>query len=400
MSNVKFLNMTKLRIFNKLNILFFLANSLILVYIYRLGSLRVDKGQTPGLRDIGTYFRGGLAIISGENPYEDPYFRIGPTGGLILGLLAKSTPDSLSATFIQVLSVFGFVYFIGRFAGYGEIKTFPWTFLGIIVFISSQRENLVNIQITGILALLVAFGFRLTESDNCALKVVGLLFVAIAVETKPHLLSLFVILILLQLRKTIYLVGIFSIILLLHALISLHIQELVTLSWLRLIFGLGKDATSGQLPERIAFETPFRLIGVNSTSSVIIMSIVFCILFTLLVCMAQRKKVSHLGLLAPSFGIFFHYYDLALAFGLILTMLYKNNEYKVLFMALGVYLVPQNFFTISNASLVSLLLGLLATSLFGKSLVLPHFTFSWESSHGSLTQFSLKFMTHKLIGTN
>jgi len=326
--------------------------------------LRVDKGQAPGLRDIGTYFNGGLAIISGENPYENPYFRIGPTGGLLLGVLAKIAPDFLAATLIMALSIFGFAFFIGTFSGYQKLISFPWIFLGVVIFISAQRENLVNIQITGILALSLAYGFRLIEKDRKIIRLLGVLLIAISVETKPHVVGLFVLLLLIYAKKYRYLFSIGLTLLLFQALISLYVREFIILSWFKLVLNLGKEAAADQLPERIAFETPFELFEISSKVAIMIMGILFLGFSLASIVIAQKINTLHLGLTLPSLGIFFHYYDLALAFGLMLTILYSRRHYKLLFVIIGSYLLPQNFGSVKNLILVTLLLMILSASIF------------------------------------
>jgi hypothetical protein len=343
--------------------LFFLSSALALLFTYRLGSMRIDKGQTPGLRDIGTYFSGGLTILQGDNPYENPFFRIGPTGGFLLGILAKLAPDFLAATMIMALSIFGFVYFVCTFAGYESIRSFPWLFMGVLIFISSQRENLVNIQITGVLALFTALGFRLIECTSPVKIWVGVVLIAIAMETKPHLLALFVVVLLIYRDKQKLLIRIAIMIILSHLLISLYVGQLITLKWLRLLADLGSSAKEGTLPERIAFETPFNFFGISPNVSSMIMLTIFLTFSFVLIKLAHRVNTNFLALLIPSFGVFFHFYDLALAFGLMLSFLYKNQRFKTLFLIFGAYLVPQKFDTPTNWTLVLALMLILAISI-------------------------------------
>lgn len=350
--------------------LFLLTSLSVLLFTYRLGSLRIDKGQTPGLRDIGTYFNGGLSIIAGENPYENFYFRIGPAGGLLFGVIAKLTPDFLAASFIMAVSAIGFIYFIGFFAGFKSLVSFPWIFMGVVIFISSQRENLVNIQITGILALSAALGFKFLEIRRPLFKTFGLVLIAISIETKPHLLALFVVTLLIYKKEFNCLARVIMTIIIFHAIISIHLQEFVTLLWIRRILSLNRSAEKGELPERIAFETPFEIIGVSPRIAVSIMNLVFVLMVTLLLVLSQRTGTNYLGLLIPSFGIFFHYYDLALAFGLMLTMLYARKEYLTLFLILGLYLIPQNFNSFSNFLLLLMLLAVLAIAIFGRNFLI------------------------------
>jgi hypothetical protein len=353
------------RFLRSIHLAFFVVCAATLLFSYRLGSLRIDKGQTPGLRDIGTYFSGGLAILQGDNPYENPFFRIGPTGGFLLGILAKLAPDFLAATLIMALSIFGFVYFICTFAGYESLRSVPWLLMGVLIFISSQRENLVNIQITGVLALFAALGFRLSERSSKVASFFSTLFLAISIETKPHLLGLFILVVLIERREFQKFLRILFAILTSHALLSLYIGKIITLEWAKIILDLGSKASENELPERIAFDTFFKLFGVSSSVSTLIMLSVFLFLSIALLIQATTRSTYHLGLLIPSFGIFFHYYDLALAFGLFLAFLYKQRNFRLLFLSIGLFLIPQNFSSTQNVVLILLLLGILSISVSG-----------------------------------
>lgn len=343
--------------------IFFVVCCLVLLFTYRLGSLRVDKGQTPGLRDIGTYFSGGLAILHGENPYENSYFRIGPIGGLLFGILAKIAPDFVAATLVMAISIFGFTYFVCSFAGYKNFRSFPWFFMGVLVFISSQRENLVNIQVTGILALFAAMGFRLLDKSTVTANLFSVAFLAIAIETKPHVLGLFVLVKLLENRRFRRISEVFVFITVLHIFLSIHIGNIISLEWFELISNLGSKASQGELPERIAFETLFELAGISSTTSFIISLSILTIFSLILLTQATIRNTHHLALIVPSLGIFFHYYDLALAFGLFLTILYRQRCNWALSVSIGLYMIPQNFFSAQNIYLFLLLLFILSAML-------------------------------------
>jgi hypothetical protein len=345
----------------------FLTSSAILLFTYRLGSLRVDKGNLPGLRDIGTYFEGGETILAGGNPYENSNFRIGPMGGFFVGVFARLTPDFLGATLIMALSIFGFAYFMGTFTGYQRLITFPWTFFGILLFISSQRENLVNIQITGVLALCAACGIRLIDRKQSNYQTLGVLLIAVAAETKPHLCGLFIVSVLIYRKEYGYIGKALLAIISAHVLISIYVKEVITWSWIELILSLNKDANIGKLPERIAFETPFEFFGVSPQVSVLIMNCIMASMSLVVIVVSKKFNTLYLGLIVPSFGVFFHYYDLALAFGLMLTMLYVAKQYTILFIILGFFLVPQNYNSVPNTLLVFLLLGILAITTFQKN---------------------------------
>lgn len=344
-------------------VVFFISCAAVLLFVYRLGSLRIDKGQTPGLRDIGTYFSGGIAILQGENPYENSNFRIGPTGGLLFGIIAKLTPDLVAATLVMAISIFGFMYFVCFFAGYRNFGSFPWFFMSILIFISSQRENLVNIQITGILALFAAIGFKYMEKSSIGANLVSVVFLALALETKPHLLGLFILVKLLESRKVRRIMEIFVAVVISHLVLSIYTGHVITLEWFKLLFDLGSKATQDSLPERIAFDSLFKMAGVPSNASAVIMMCVFVIASLVLIRQSTMTSTYHVGLMIPSLGIFFHYYDLALAFGLFLAILYKQRHFKALTISFGLYVIPQNFGDYQNIVLITLLLLMLSLSI-------------------------------------
>ena len=199
-------------------------------YLYRLGSARIDKGLTPGMRDLGTYQFAGRSILEGNNPYVNPQVRIGPLGSFFIGILDWFFPQNLLA-WIALLSVpisLGIFVKVVLLYERNRSSIAPWLLL--LPWLSSTRENLVNIQITGFILLLFSLGLRITTdfSNSDISQFVGCFFLAIAIDMKPHLLVLLLIVTQLRQRKFGRIFVVIGIILSSHVFLSLYTQTNLT----------------------------------------------------------------------------------------------------------------------------------------------------------------------------
>ena len=112
----------------------------LLLFIYRVGSSRVDAGNlNPGPRDVGVYINAALDVFSGDNPYQNSAARFGTFGSLPFIVLAPlSTPQVVAVT--QILGLIGFQFLIFTL---GRIYSLPINWLiPIIPLFASSRENL------------------------------------------------------------------------------------------------------------------------------------------------------------------------------------------------------------------------------------------------------------------
>ena len=340
-------------------LLVFFSCSFASSYLYRLGSARIDKGQTPGMRDLGTYQFAGRSILDGRNPYINPQVRIGPLGSFFIGILdSLFTPNILA--WIALLSVpLGLGLFVKAclLIEGNRFSIAPWLLL--IPWYSSTRENLVNIQITGFILILFSSGLIVFVKDQSSklLEFIGLLLVSIAVETKPHLLLLLFVSICIRMREYRRIFGVVIIIVISHLILSSVTQVNLTSEWLKILLGLKDSSSKAQLPESIAIWPILNQLGISSNvtsaSSVILMSSLA--IFVLALAIKQPKLNTNLLALAiPSLGFFFHYYDLAIVVSLLVTHYVASGRAKTVALFVGIFVIPENFTDIKSILLLIL----------------------------------------------
>ena len=325
-----------------------ITSSLIFSYLYRLGSARVDKGMPPGMRDLGTYLFAGKAILEGDNPYLNPQVRIGPLGGLLIGVLDVFFSSGAIA-WIALLSVpLGLAFFVKACLLEEGNKSFIAPWLVIIPWLSSTRENLVNIQITGFLLILYASGTILLarKRDSRFFFLCGCILIAFSVETKPHLLLFFFVVQALRFRQFTRILTVFSIIIIGHFSLTLFTAHNLTFEWFKILSGLQKDSTKAELPESIAFWPILHQMGITGiATSYISLTIMITVSIALLSLALKNPGLDTrvLSLLMPSLGFFFHYYDLAPAISLFIVSTYAKGKSNSAALFLGVFVIPENF---------------------------------------------------------
>lgn len=344
--------------------------SVAIVFFYRLGSARVDKGQQPGLRDIATYIDAGANLLNGNDPYLDANYRAGPSLLFFFGLVAKIGNPYLIAWFFQLMVMVGIAYFTKIIADLAFSKHV--LFYCIILFLSSTRENLVNIQITGFLALLFALGIKLStsyEDKNLCRTYLGLLFVGIAVDTKPHIFLLTSVIIFISRKQFSKLLVCFLAICFIHLIESLKYSEFITLSWLKQLVHLNEKRINGSLGESIFLSWIFEILGIDSSAATFVLLATCLILSFFIIMISLRRDVVReeiaFSLLIPSFGIFFHYYDLVLAICVYLAILYGKQSRLFPYLSLF-FVVPE-----SVGDFKSILVILMVT-------VINLFMFEWK----------------------
>jgi hypothetical protein len=315
-----------------------------LLFIYRLGSARVDKGTEPGLRDLGTYLNAGSAFFAADNPYSDPYMRVGPSLLPLFGTLDLLVSKNILAVVFQLLSLLGPLYLVYVITKV-SVKNHLTIYLAIIWF-SAIRENLVNIQITGLLALFFGFGLKLLELAHSRIpRFIGLYFLALAVDTKPHIFGLLVVALLVYRRNYKYLMTVFSIVALNHSLLSILIGEFLTLSWMATLFGLYDNKAKGNLGESLMLWPILEYFGVNPTITANVSLICFTILFSLLFYRIYNKTIAEvnvitMSLIIPTFGFFYHYYDLAIVVAIWFAQMFSENRNRLVLISLPFLLIP------------------------------------------------------------
>ena len=324
--------------------LLYVFSAAFLVFLYRQGSARVDRGTEPGMRDLGTYLKAGSNFIQGVDPYSDPAMRLGPSLLPFFGLINLAVPHALLAIIFQVISILGPLFLVQQIS-----QVSPWlnpSLFFAIMWLSSTRENLVNIQITGLLAILVSLGILIRRKNLSVFgNFIGIFLIAISVDTKPHLLGLFALVYFLIEKRINDFVKVLGIICVNHAMLSLLNGHYLTLSWSNTILRLYDSKSRGELGESLVLWPLIERLGIKSQITTYVATIVFVLLvsFTLRKAISSRSDrliILVLSLSVPSFGVFFHYYDLSLAISLLFASLFLNKKILWLVVILPIYLTP------------------------------------------------------------
>lgn len=386
------MSLSRLKNFARINVrtgfeaTFVAALTVSIIFIYRLGSARIDKGFEPGMRDLGQYLRAGEAFLQKLNPYEDPATRFGPILMPFFGLLSFSIPEIILATLFQFLGIFGIVFFALAICGHRlEGNSLA---IALIACLSSVRENLVNIQVTGFLALIFAMGYLMLDSKRHHIsKMLGLIFICAAIDAKPHLFALTFAAIFVYERRFKVLVAALGVEIFFHAILSLYSGQVLTIRWLRTILGLVDRKSRGQLGESLAVWPLLESIGMNSSDVIYFSTFsVFGLMCVLAAILASRQKlkiqVIQFSLFVPSFGIFFHYYDFAPLAALVVFRMFVEKRSSLLFFLIPIFVIPSGF-----TSTTSLLLVLLAQSILLVSKARPWLPFLYQICGSLITWF-------------
>lgn len=330
----------------RIQIAFLVVSISVLVFVYRLGSARVDRGFEPGMRDIGTYLRAGANFLNRVDPYTDPAVRFGPSLLPFLGLLDLTVSDWIVALLVQVMSIIGILYFAIRITGFSLLSNLP--LIIVVCWLSSVRENLVNIQVTGFLSFLFALGYQLMKSNTSTfLRLIGIYFLAVSIDTKPHLFGVLFVALFVHEKRFKAISIVFSTILLSHVTLSILVDKFLTLSWLQTLMYLYDQRKLGNLGENLVIWPIFEHFGLDKSLASLLSIFVFAGLMSVLIFRIKEKystrsQVIELSLLIPSFGIFFHYYDFAPLISILLINLSSENRIRQILMLLPIALIPGN----------------------------------------------------------
>jgi hypothetical protein len=340
-----------------------LSSFLTLLFIYRLGSARVDKGFEPGMRDLGTYLRAGSTFFKGTDPYSEPGMRAGPSLLPFFGAIDWIMPQLFLSYFFNFLSLAGVLFFVSNFSKL-PLKQHP-TILVAIVWLSSLRENLVNVQVTGLLCFLISLGYRWYFSNfGFTIRMVGLIFVSFAVDLKPHLFGVFLLAICVKEKRVRLIFESLLTIICSHIILSLISQQNLSLNWIRKLYSLIELKQKGELGESLNLWPFIEYLGVGKELTSIVSVALFLSLVLLLIFVSKSDRIPTQGiyefaLLVPAFGFFFHYYDLAPLLGLLIANLVYEKRYRTVVLLLPLLWIPGSFSRPENIFLVTALLLLM-----------------------------------------
>ncbi len=334
----------------------FISSLVALLFLYRLGSERVDKGTEPGMRDLGMYLAGGRSFLDKIDPYVATQMRFGPSLLPFFGILDKVFDDRFLAISFQLTAILGIVIFASIFSKISIRKNF--LLVTIVCWLSSVRENLVNIQVTGLLAFLFASGYHLAFSRKKKLfEFMGFFLMAISIDTKPHLFGLTFIVICSYLRNLHALVSVSAIVIANHVILSMFNGHFLTLSWFRTLSGVYDLRNSGELGESLFLWPILEKFGLSESigalsSTVVCLLLIIYLLFKTVQNKETYRQIIELSLMIPVFGIFFHYYDLAPLIALLYLNLVQERQLKTAISLLPIILIPGNFLSAQNIVLI------------------------------------------------
>lgn len=365
MKNLLLWNLQKNKLFTLIN----LSSYFVLLFIYRVGSLRVENGNNPGLRDFGCYVSPGRNLINGNNPYLDSLCstRYGVLGLMPFGIFDLIIPRQYSVFVIQLLSLIGAQYFVFVISKEFNAKLFkPMAF--ITLWISAMRENLVVAQATGLFIGLSAyvikkFIFELNSQKNLQTYLINGLILAFLLDIKPHLFGFLVILILSyslknKNRRLLLLLSTLIIWISSHIVIDLYVGRILEIDWLSRLFGLVDISNTSGLPESIAiWPLLSRLTVPNKINSLISYTIIIFILIFMVKKIIQNNNGASLyfAFLAPAFYVYYHHYDMIAI--IILTFVVKTRVPSSFTIAILEYsIIPVEFLNLINNILLFIII--------------------------------------------
>ena len=326
---------------------------LFLLYIYRVGSQRVDGGNNlPGPRDVGVYINAAIDILTGVNPYQNSASRFGSFGPLPFILLSPFDA-TLAVAITQMLGMVGFQYFIFTLSRMYFLRT-NWL-IPVIPLFASSRENLVTAQVTGILCGLIAIACAILLKEKTLLNtfLASILF-ALVLDLKPHIFMFFSFVVLIYLGRVIVFFNAVFIMICAHTSIDLLHGEFLEVSWFRTLGSIESKASSGTFTDSHTFWPIISAMFGETTVITIISTLLFCLIGVSSLFLSKSRGLVNapiLALLAPAFSIYFHLYDLVIFACLVLAVLgARLKPGKELFLSFVVSQCIQgtSFFSISS----------------------------------------------------
>jgi hypothetical protein len=179
----------------------------------------------------------------------------------------------------------------------------------------------------------------------------------LALDTKPHIFVLITIIFLVIEKKVKLIWSIFGLLALNHSILSLINGNFLSLSWLRTLLGLYDAKSQGELGESLVIWPLLERLGVDpKITSFLSIALFLILIFYFLTNMhlAESRPVNYylMALTFPSIGIFFHYYDIAIAISIFFANVISSNRLKVALVALPFALVPSGVENLRNTAII------------------------------------------------
>jgi hypothetical protein len=233
----------------------------------------------------------------------------------------------------------------------------------LTIWLSPVREMLAINQVNGI--MLGFLGLFLYLEDLSAMKkswqlsIFASFSLAIAIDIKPHLLVIFLFCRAILKRDLKIFILIVGQLILTHAIIDLHIGQVVEISWFERLSTINQSAGTAELGDSVTIWPIIEKIFPQNTHAIAVSSLMLFLTGVIISIYFSISKNTNLTFLfslgCPGLYIYFHFYDLipiALIF-LTLVMKYGNKRFDLAIVALMI--IPKEFLSIKNLCLVLIL---------------------------------------------
>ena len=338
----------------------YIAGVAILVSVMYILRYYNDGGN---LRDAGVYFESGIAVLKGENPY--PGSRWGSFGPVPFAVVISAIPEEVQSIAIRLLSLAG-IYTFARILYPSRRLLEPFLITFILLWLSPVRELMATNQMSGIAIGLLALGIKFLDNFTTLKKVtkesiVGALFLAMALDLKPHICFIFFLSWVVYKRSLPKFLIVILTLVVTHLGVNLSQMRFLEIEWFTALRGVNESASQNSLGDSVSF-WPIINYVVDAPSFFYSASILITILLTgLCLYWAHRGKWEEAMLLSffiPSVFIYYHYYDaVPLCVIFVMTLLRINNLFAISF-AVSFILIPKEYMNIRNQLLILLIVGL------------------------------------------
>ena len=323
----------------KYELLVFFAASLPLILMYHWSHAR----------DAGAYVRGGMQIIGGVNPYFDEVFRGGPFGAVIMALTIGKVSGFWQAVLILIFNLAGIWFYVRTFI---TAKTLNLFLCLLVIWSSSNRTNLDTIQLTGIILGVVALMVRQTEKNPKGIRLVHLvltaIILAVLLDSKPHIVLPFFILVCIWLRNKLLLTLTLFALFVGHSVIGTMYGWAHIKNWLSLILKIGGDQKFEQFQG--AAHNYWQIVtylGFSTVGWLQIIPFVFYFVMLLLSALNANKfsllGVNILAVLCISVTSYSHFYDFVPMVAILLIILSRERFNAIESGIIAFIMIPQNW---------------------------------------------------------
>ena len=323
----------------KYELLVFLAASLPLILMHHWSHAR----------DAGAYVRGGIQIIEGVNPYSDEVFRGGPFGAVMMALAIGKVAGFWQAILILIFNLAGIWLYVRTFI---TAKTLNLFLCLLVIWSSSNRTNLDTIQLTGVILGVVALMVRQTEIKPKGIRLINLVLtsivLAVLLDSKPHIVLPFFILICIWLRNRRLLILTLATLFVGHFVIGSIYGWIHIKNWLSLILKIGENQKFEQFQG--AAHNYWQIVtyfGLPTTGWLQIIPFVFYLIILLLSALNVHKfsllGVNVLAVLCISITSYSHFYDFVPMVAVLLIVLSRERFTAIECGIIAFIMIPQNW---------------------------------------------------------